>query len=294
MSDETQVADFAPTAPDTLSAGSRLHEARIAAGLSIDAIAQQLKLAPRQVKALEEDDFAALPGRTFVRGFVRNYARLLRLDSVEVLAALPESVAASSLDQPSLAPTPRAMGELPADLHNKRGSARWAVPLALAAIVAIAAVYEWTRLVPEDSRGAVDGRNSPVAAPTLALPAPASTPAPAPEALPLASTQPAPSVDTPVLANPVPASIGAGNTAMPGNAPLVLVFRGSSWVEVKDSKGALLLSTMGFPGARHAVDGAIPLDVVLGNAEAVVVTVRGENFDLAPHTRQNVAKFTVN
>ena len=186
------------------------------------------------------------------------------------------------------------MGELPADLHNKRGSARWAVPLALAAIVAIAAVYEWTRLVPEDSRGALDGRNSPVSAPTLALPPPVSTPVPAPEVLPLAYTQPATSVDAPVLANPAPASsIGAGNTAMPGNAPLVLVFRGSSWVEVKDSKGALLLSTMGFPGARHAVDGAIPLDVVLGNAEAVVVTVRGENFDLAPHTRQNVAKFTV-
>ena len=80
---------------------------------------------------------------------------------------------------------------------------------------------------------------------------------------------------------------------MPGNAPLVLVFRGSSWVEIKDAKGALLLSTMGFPGATHAVDGVAPLDVVVGNAEAVAVTVRGDAFDLAPHTKQNVAKFTV-
>ena len=63
--------------------------AREAAGLSIDAVAQQLKLAPRQVKALEEDDFAQLPGRTFIRGFMRNYARLVRLDPEALLASLP-------------------------------------------------------------------------------------------------------------------------------------------------------------------------------------------------------------
>ena len=65
------------------TAGTLLRSAREAAGLSLDAVAQQLKLAPRQVRALEESDFAKLPGRTFVRGFVRNYARLLRLDSAD-------------------------------------------------------------------------------------------------------------------------------------------------------------------------------------------------------------------
>jgi cytoskeleton protein RodZ len=39
-------------------------------------VAQQLKLAPRQVRALEEENFGMLPGRTFTRGFMRNYARL--------------------------------------------------------------------------------------------------------------------------------------------------------------------------------------------------------------------------
>ena len=63
------------------SAGARLRDARMAAGLSIDAVAQQLKLAPRQVQALEDDDFAQLPGRTFVRGFMRNYARLVAAGS---------------------------------------------------------------------------------------------------------------------------------------------------------------------------------------------------------------------
>ncbi len=58
------------------NAGALLRVAREATGMSIDAVAQNLKLAPRQVKALEEGDYAHLPGRTFIRGFVRNYARL--------------------------------------------------------------------------------------------------------------------------------------------------------------------------------------------------------------------------
>ena len=291
MSDATQVPDSAPPSPDIVSAGSRLREARIAADLSIDAVAQQLKLAPRQVKALEDDNFAALPGRTFVRGFVRNYARLLRLDIATVLAALPEGDAAPSLNQPSLAPTPRAMGEIPADAHSKPGSARWAIPLALVAIVAIAAVYEWTRLVPEAPRSGGDAKSGAIAVPLPAVPAPAATPAPD---APTATAAPANAmVDAAKGADAAKAGFATLFPATPGNAPMVLVFRGSSWVEVKDSRGDILLSTMGFPGATHAVNGVAPLDVVIGNAEAVVVTLRGNSFDLAPHTRQNVAKFTV-
>ena len=114
---------------DAAAAGALLRAAREAAGLSVAAVAQQLKLAPRQVAALEEGDFTKLPGRTFVRGFMRNYARLLQLDSDAVLAALPENVAAPSLEHPSLAPTPRPMGELPAEVHAKPNPARWAIPL---------------------------------------------------------------------------------------------------------------------------------------------------------------------
>ena len=82
--------DLAAT-PVTATAGSLLRDAREAAGISLDSVAQQLKLHLRQVKALEDDDFAQLPGRTFIRGFIRNYARLLRLDPAVVLAALPDA-----------------------------------------------------------------------------------------------------------------------------------------------------------------------------------------------------------
>ena len=60
-------------------AGALLRAARESAGMTVDAVAQHLKLAPRQVKAIEDGDFKELPGRTFIRGFVRNYARLVQL-----------------------------------------------------------------------------------------------------------------------------------------------------------------------------------------------------------------------
>ena len=75
--------------------------------------------------------------------------------------------------------------------------------------------------------------------------------------------------------------------------PLVFVFRGTSWIEVKDAKGAIVLSTMGYPGATHAVGGTFPLDVVLGNAEAVIVTMNGAPYDTTPYVKQNVAKFRI-
>jgi len=155
-------------------AGALLRAGREAAGLSIATVAQQLKLAPRQVMAIEDSDFAGLPGRTFVRGFVRNYARLLRLDPDVVLNALPEAIAPATHDNPSLAATPRPMGEMPAETHVRPSAARWAIPVALVAVVTVAAVYEIARPPAEHPR-ATAGANNPAPAalaPDLPRPSP--------------------------------------------------------------------------------------------------------------------------
>jgi cytoskeleton protein RodZ len=126
-------------------AGAMLSAAREALGLSVDAVAQQLKLSAGQVRALEDGQYGLLPGRTFVRGFVRNYARLVRLDAEQVLDALPSGAAMPTLEAPTLHPTAPSMGELPTSERPKASWTRWAIPASLAAIVAVAAVYEWAR-----------------------------------------------------------------------------------------------------------------------------------------------------
>jgi len=72
----------------TEAVGAELRAARETQGLSVSEVAHQLKLAPRQVEALEAGRFEALPGGTFVRGMLRNYARLLKLEPEPLLERL--------------------------------------------------------------------------------------------------------------------------------------------------------------------------------------------------------------
>jgi cytoskeleton protein RodZ len=277
--------------PDAaLPAGELLRAGREAAGLSIAAVAQQLKLAPRQVTALEESDFAALPGRTFVRGFVRNYARLLRLDSEAVLNALPEAIAPAAHDNPSLAPTPRPMGELPAEAQARPSAARWAIPVALVAVVTVAAVYEIARPSADHPRSTSVDKSAPSA---VLAQAPDSARTALPNPLAGADDKAAASPDNTVGKNEDAPMVPAAAAPDAADAPIVLTFHGTSWVEVRDAAGALILSVTDNAGGQQTVNGRAPFDVVLGNAAAVDVSWLGKSFDTAPFTRQNVAKFTL-
>lgn len=71
-----------PTGP-----GAQLREARHRANLSLEEVATQLRLDRRTVRALEENEFQYLPAPTFIRGYIRSYARLLGLPSGPILEA---------------------------------------------------------------------------------------------------------------------------------------------------------------------------------------------------------------
>ena len=289
-------------------AGALLRVARESAGMTIDAVAQQLKLAPRQVKALEDGDYTHLPGRTFVRGFVRNYARLLHLDPDRVLGALPGGAAAPALEAPTLQPTAPTIGELPTTDHSKPGWARWAIPAVLAAIVAAAAIYEWVRPVGEPRPGAA--KEPSVSQPPLPQPSapkdPSATALPNPFATGVASGSAVPAaVDassagsapsnaaTPTtVEKPVSAS-AATQSAGVGDQSLVVTFRDYSWTDIRDRDGRVLVSGMNQGGTEQAVTGTPPLAVVIGNAADVTLRYKGQAVDLVPHTRQNVARLTL-
>lgn len=72
------------TASSSLTAGTRLRQAREAAGLSRSDIATRTKIAERHLLAIEEDRFSELAARTYAVGFSRAYARALDLDEREI------------------------------------------------------------------------------------------------------------------------------------------------------------------------------------------------------------------
>ena len=90
--------DSVPATPPQPPVGEMLRQGREACHLSLADVAQMLKVSARQVEALEQDNWSALPGQTFVRGFVRNYARLVHLDADTLVARLNQDTAPEVLN----------------------------------------------------------------------------------------------------------------------------------------------------------------------------------------------------
>jgi cytoskeleton protein RodZ len=67
--------------------GGALRIAREKQGLSLNDVTSRLKISNKQLEAIESDNFAALPEATIVKGFIRNYAKLLKLDAEPLLDA---------------------------------------------------------------------------------------------------------------------------------------------------------------------------------------------------------------
>ncbi len=65
--------------------GSRLRQARLSKGLEMSRVAAQLHLSDAMVEALESDDYKSLPGPVFVRGYLKNYTRLLGIEAQDIL-----------------------------------------------------------------------------------------------------------------------------------------------------------------------------------------------------------------
>ncbi|WP_460826754.1 helix-turn-helix domain-containing protein, partial [Massilia terrae] len=125
--------------------GQALAAQREAMGWSVEQVADQLKMAVRQVVALEAGDYAALPSPAVTRGFVRAYAKILRLDPAPLVAMIEmdtpapaENVnRARSLDKPA-----RFNESSRFPLHGKRSSlpVGW---IAAGVAVAVAAAAAW-------------------------------------------------------------------------------------------------------------------------------------------------------
>jgi len=285
--------------------GAQLRFARERAGLSTDEVAAKLKLSVRQISAIEAGDWSALPERTFTRGFMRSYARLVGVNPDTLgLDRLNAQVGIVS----ELKPTPEGIGTIAHEGEQRASPARWLVPAALVAVLVAGGVYfQWGQHLglPSFKIGnstPAAGLKSAVAAKaeqqaaekasaSTSAPAPAAvTPPPAAEPAATASTAAAPSA-TPASAAPSLAPTPSALTLAPGEKRIALAFKGKSWTEVR-SKGEVIFSETAQPGTREFA-GAAPLSFIVGNASNVTVTIDGKNFDMTDITRNDVARFRI-
>jgi cytoskeletal protein RodZ len=79
------------------SLGEKLRQAREERGISISEVAEQTRISPQYIKAIEVDDYKPLPGGIFNKGFVRSYARYVGFDENEALNDYAELMAANDM-----------------------------------------------------------------------------------------------------------------------------------------------------------------------------------------------------
>lgn len=263
--------------------GAVLREAREQMGLSVEEVATRLKFAPRQIVALEEENFGQLPEMIFVRGFVRSYARFLEMDPEPLLEALP---GAPVQGPPSTARSSKNDVLPGSGIAGKQNLLWLAAALGVAVIIAVLAwkySAEGTRArvatVPRHATlpGTASGVQQIVSTAASAVLSEFSVP----------GAHPANAVG----ASAVTAASGVDSSLQLRPAQQVkVVFTEDSWVEIKDASGKVVLSTLGKKGVSQSVTGSPPLSVIVGNANGVKLYYKNAPIDLGQHPEHEVVR----
>lgn len=266
--------------------GGRLAAARIARGFSIGDISTRLKFSPRQIQALEAEDYLALPGSTFIRGMVRSYARFLGLEVEPILKEVNDRIAP---------PAAVKVNDLrvPFQADQRRSHRLW---LALSVLVLAGAglvVADWLLREREKARVAATER-----AAQAAQVVPAQEPV---QNVPAPELKPGELVPMPGAMEGPPSMLPAAPTEQPPAKPappegmkrLKLTFAKDSWVSVKDASGGTLMNQLNAAGTEQVIEAKPPLSLVIGNASSVTATVNGEPLKLAPVMKNDIARVRV-
>lgn len=309
--------------------GNVLKAAREAQGLSIHEVCSQLRLGIKQIQAIEQDDFEKLPQPSIVRGFIRNYARLLNIDVQPILEAYQRIV-------PNNAPLPLSVRsnaspsviDKPARAFRPQRLLTFLIFLILAGIAAYFYINHIKPHALQDASLAPDvGEISDTTGQEIAMPAPESVPAtpetaPAPTATEgldasTATTQTADNSvqsmpglnsetssveptannanDSTIVSTPTPATTQAAESTTlkatdPQKANLTFKVTEDSWVRIEDQQGKKVFSEVLPAGSERQVMTEKPVNITVGHAAGTQLTIDNQPYDLTQATRGRVAR----
>lgn len=319
MSEDTGVQQLGATGLDRPSIeslktpGAWLRHYREEREVSLEELAAVLKITVGKLEALERDDYSQLPDMVFTRALSNSICRLLGFDPAPVMALFPAANSprlardADGLNQPfkpSTLPAPTA----PAERAGIPGSA---VALVVVAALVGAAVYFWPQIeqfmgwsdpVLEENLAPTSGRpgvtEQVVSIPGLTQPPGALQPAPAPAPEvpePAQEEDAAPEASSPAAdaSTPPSAEVSTDPAAAPAPETIRIQAQEPVWIQIRDASNAILHQSTLPKGREIAITNNPPLRVEIGRANAVKVTVKGQDFDVKPFVRGNVARFEV-
>ncbi len=302
--------------------GHQLKAARMARCMSIEDVSRQLRISVQQIEAIEKEDFDKLPGRTFLRGFIRNYTNLMHLDPVPILKLLPQSQSPGDIS--GLNNQAQEMSFLSRkawsgndyrpskgrDYRQNSGHGLLLKTFLLLLLLLISySIYQgvdWKQvsILDKNDNTAVPleiGAESEQGIVELELPLPPVIPLDGQEAdqsvqtneiTPFERNSASASASTDELSS---SSASGANSTSAESGVLHFKFMDESRVKVKDPTDTIIFEQINASGTEQMIGGKRPLSLVIGNAPDVNLTYNGRSIDLAPYTDQNkgVARFTL-
>lgn len=269
--------------------------------MHIEALAVSLKVPVSKLRALEADDFQLLPDTVFARALAGSVCRALKMDPTPVLALMPAGQAPRLEPQAPDVNTTFRDGTEPSRVGPALSFLTRPVFLVVALLLAGAGTLAFFpgvvgELVSIGERVmALASPSEPAPAepskeglPAIATPAPSVPPAAESVKEPVSPVKSTASVPQALQVTEAPSAAAAD-----GEALLTLRAKSASWIQVRDASGATTLQRLVAAGETVVAEGKPPLAVVIGKADATEVFVRGKPLDLAPLTRENVARFEV-
>lgn len=303
--------------------GGNFVKARETLGVSLQELSRELHLPVASLEAIERGEFKGLGGPVFVRGYIRSYARRLKMNPDTYVSQFDRMSGIKDTAAPV-----RAVGTVSTSpARQSRSVMRFGTLLFIVAIVGFI-VWWWQTQYSIDSVITPVG-DSPVTVDTadgntLVLP-------PLDDESSSASVDQLPafnSPDTSVIEYdaeaPAEAVEQAASSAIPGVTEITtsedgaaveteaaaesadpvepiaaadqfhLVLADESWLSVKDATGRTLFNGIAQSGSDLTFDGEEPLAVVIGRASAVAsIEYRGEPVDLSQVNNNNVARLSL-
>ena len=285
----------------------RLERERV--GFTATEVATHLHLSKTTLTYLEEGRFERLPGDTFTRGYIRSYARLLKLDPDVFAGHFDRYVGVDS--------RPVRVSSINRMVPSRSGT-RWMVASTLLIILIMLVLGLWwwndsrdSGLPPEEAD--VSALIDDVQVDSMVLPPSFSAPAPAPAAVapqePL-ELQAEPSAlvaqeveATQEVQEPVaemPATTADAEQA-PAAEPVIaaadagqglhMSFSANCWVKVTAAGGRVLHGAEMLPGQSLQIDHQGPLQLVIGAANAVSsIEYNGQPVELIPNRQSGVVR----
>jgi len=274
--------------------GSLLKAAREKQGASVADIAGQLHLRPCIVEDIEADNFGEIASATYVKGYVKNYARIVQADKKAIQACLDRQLPQAS--------APEMQSFSRKTTRQARDGRLMFVTYLIAFILLALLVLWWVQK--SDTLSDID-----LSKPTVEemadsqLTQPEVEPALVEETDSLISSQAesspelqsdnvierAEQADAIEMEN-VQASIEKPAVTL---SSLSLSLNGDCWINVKDAKGDTLINDLKTAGSELNVSGVEPFKITLGAPQAVSIKLNGEQVSLSDFPSGRVARLTL-